>query len=125
MKEHGRTATKLIGEEIARLTQLARQIKAAEKDNPCDDKFGGAIVPEKPLLYFSEEKQSEFWRGTSKVWYDRWRKIHKERTELWQYWQNRYKELKRFKLANFSEAELEEELARRTHPYLQRPPAQG
>lgn len=114
MKEHGRTATKLIGEEIARLTQMARQIKADEQDKPCDDRKGGAVVPDKPLPYGTEETQAAFWRATSKVWYDRWTRIHKERTELWQHWHNRYVELKRFKLANFSTQDILSELERRS-----------
>lgn len=113
MKKHGRTATKLIGEEIARLTEMARRIKEKEKDNPCDDEVGGAVVPVTPLLYGTEERQSEFWRSTSTIWYEKWARIRKERNDGWRLWFDRYNELKKFKLANYSLKEIHEELVRR------------
>lgn len=113
MKEHGRVVTKLIGEEISRLTEMARKIKEEEKNKPCSSDEVPMVPTERAMHYLDEENASEFWKATAKVWYDRLIKLRKQRNEAVEKWIDKYIELKRFKLANYSLAEIEAELARR------------
>src|SRR5688500_16597484 len=92
---------------------MARKIKADEKDKPCDPKRGGAVVPNLPLPYGDEQYREEFWRCTAKVWYDRCASLEVRRNRVWKQWQDKYFELKRFKLANFSTKDILVELDRR------------